>query len=320
MNTPHNSILEVKNLTKLFHSGHNKPPFVAVNDISFSLQRGEILGLLGTNGAGKTTTIQMLLSTLTPTSGSITYFGKNFFANRSECLQKISFASTYINLPSSLTVQENLFVYGTLYGLTKQTLALHIEQGLERFGIQELRYKKTGTLSAGQKTRLMLCKAFLTDPEILLLDEPTASLDPAIAHEVRELILQQQRDRKISVLFTSHNMDEVAYVCNRILVLSQGSIIANDTPENLASSVRTSHVQLVVSDGLKRTISYAEAQGLPYTLKERSIQIDIDEYKIADLLNDLAQHDVHYTQISIDKPNLEDYFLQISRLNTRSQQ
>lgn len=315
-----NAILEVKNLTKTFVAGRGKPPFVAVNDISFTLQRGEVLGLLGTNGAGKTTTIQMLLSTLTPSSGSISYFGKDFFAHRSECLQKISFASTYINLPSTLTVQENLFFYGTLYGFSRAQLAINIQQGLERFGIEELRYKKTGTLSAGQKTRLMLCKAFLTNPEILLLDEPTASLDPAIAHEVRDLILQQQRDRVISVLFTSHNMDEVAYVCNRILVLSQGSIIANDTPKHLAASVRTSHVKLVISNGLTRTINYVKKQGLPFCINERSIKIDVDEDKIAQLLNDLAKDNVCYTQIAIEKPTLEDYFLRISQLNSRRKQ
>ena len=305
------AVLAVNNLVKIFNPKNQ--PFTAVNDISFQLGQGEILGLLGPNGAGKTTTIQMLLSTLKPTSGSIAYFGKDFFKNRSECLQDIAFASTYINFPGELTAEENLKIYGLLYGLSGSTLKQNISKFLKTFGIEQVRNKKTNTLSAGQKTRLMLCKAFLANPKIILLDEPTASLDPDIAHEVREFVLKQQKELGVSVLFTSHNMDEVAYVCNRVLVLAKGKIIADDTPEKLAASVGISRVQLVVGDGLKRTVAYATENALEYTIVERCIEIKIDEYKIADLLIGLAKVGVQYSEIAISKPTLEDYFLRLTR-------
>jgi len=304
------SVLSVKNLVKTYHT--DQKSFTAVDNISFELGQGEILGLLGPNGAGKTTTIQMLLSTLTPTSGEITYFGKDFFKNRSTCLQHVSFASTYINFPGDLTVDANLTIYGMLYGLSRAETKHNIGKFLKTFGIENLRHKQTNTLSAGQKTRVMLCKAFLTQPKIILLDEPTASLDPDVAHDVREFILQQQKERGLSILFTSHNMDEVAYVCNRVLVMAHGKIIANNTPENLASSVGISRVRLVVGDGLKRTITYVTEHKLEYSLKERAIEIKIDEHKIADLLTGLAQAGVQYSEISIEKPSLEDYFLKVS--------
>lgn len=310
-------ILSVKNLVKTYGG---KEPFTAVNNISFELGQGEILGLLGPNGAGKTTTIQMLLSTLKPTSGSISYFGKNFFNYRSECLQHVSFASTYINFPGDLTVEENLLIYGMLYGLSRAQAKLNSTKFLEFFSIDHLRHKQTNTLSAGQKTRVMLCKAFLANPKIILLDEPTASLDPDVAHDVREFILKQQKELGVSILFTSHNMDEVAYVCERILVMSNGNIIADDTPEKLAASVDISRVQLVVGDGLKRTIAYAEEQGLAYALQERAIEIKIDENRIAALLTGLAEAGVKYSQISIEKPTLQDYFIKVSQMRRIGEQ
>jgi len=309
------SVLTVKNLVKTYRTDHTL--FTAVDNISFELGQGEILGLLGPNGAGKTTTIQMLLSTLKPTSGSITYFGKDFFKHRSACLQHVAFASTYINFPGDLTVDANLTIYGMLYGLSYKETKHNISYFLKTFDIERLRYKQTNTLSAGQKTRVMLCKAFLANPKIILLDEPTASLDPDVAQDVREFILKQQEQHGISMLFTSHNMDEVAYVCKRVLVLSNGKIIADNTPENLASSVDISRVQLVVGDGLRRTIAYATEHGLAYSLQGRAIEIKVEEHKIADLLNGLAHSGVQYSQITIEKPTLEDYFLKVSQLRKK---
>src|SRR5579862_3958925 len=148
------SVLTVKNLVKTYRTDHTL--FTAVDNISFELGQGEILGLLGPNGAGKTTTIQMLLSTLKPTSGSITYFGKDFFKHRSACLQHVAFASTYINFPGDLTVDANLTIYGMLYGLSYKETKHNISYFLKTFDIERLRYKQTNTLSAGQKTRVML--------------------------------------------------------------------------------------------------------------------------------------------------------------------
>lgn len=306
--------LQVTQLTKTFPAKEKgQEPFVAVDHISFSMGSGEILGLLGPNGAGKTTTIQMLLSTLTPTSGQISFFGKDFFKHRCEILQDVGFASTYVSLPAHLTVQENLAVHGRLYGITGNKLSERIEKFLNAFGVWKLRFKEAGTLSAGQKTRVLLAKAFLTQPKIVLLDEPTAALDPDIALEVRRFVLNQQREQKVSVLFTSHNMDEVTEVCDRVLVLRSGKIIADNTPDALAASVSTTRVHLVVGDGLKRTIAYAQTHKLPHVIQERWIAIEVDEHKIAELLTGLAHAGVSYSQIWIEKPSLEDYFLHVAQ-------
>lgn len=309
-----NSVLVVQNLTKIFPGkGKVHMPFTAVDNISFSINEGEILGLLGPNGAGKSTTIHMLLGTLTATSGAITVFGKNFFTHRSEVLQDVGFASTYINFPGNLSVQENLTIHGRLYGLKKPLLRERISLYLEKFRASKFAQREVGTLSAGQKTRIMLVKAFMTEPKLLLLDEPTASLDPDVACEVREFILHEQQNRKLSILFTSHNMDEVATVCQRVLVLQNGKIIADDTPTALAASISKARVQLVIIDGLKRLISYAENQHLVYTVKERWIEIEVSEQAVAQFLQQIMQQGVQFSHIAIDKPTLEDYFLQIAR-------
>lgn len=307
-------VLEVKNLRKVFPSRQEKgKPFIAVDDISFTLGSGEVLGLLGPNGAGKTTTIQMLLSTLTPTSGTISVLGNELQSHRSEVLQHVGFASTYVSLPSHLTIYENLEVHGRIYGLSGKRLHERVEKYLNAFSVWSMREQAIATLSAGQKTRVMLAKAFMTHPKIVLLDEPTAALDPDVAHEVRQFISRQQKEHGVSILFTSHNMSEVTEICDRVMVLQHGKIIADDTPEGLASSVSTSKVYLVVGDGLKRAAACAQSKELPYLIEERWITIEVDENQIAQLLTDLAHAGVSYSQIWIEKPSLEDYFLQISK-------
>lgn len=307
-------VLVVDQLTKIFPSRSQKgAQFVAVDHISFTLHSGEVLGLLGPNGAGKTTTIQMLLTTLTPTSGAISMLGKNLATDRSEILQHVGFASTYISLPAHLTIEENLEVHGRLYGLTGKVLRERIEKFMASFSISSMRKQTVATLSAGQKTRVMLAKAFMTHPSIVLLDEPTAALDPDVAQEVRQFVVHQQREYGVSILLTSHNMAEVSAICDRVMVLQHGKIIADDTPDELAASVSTTKVYLVVGDGLKRAATCAQSQDLPYVIEERWITIEVDEHKVADLLTDLARAGVSYSQIWIEKPTLDDYFLHISK-------
>lgn len=301
-------ILSVRDLRKIYPG---KKSFVAVGGISFDLEEGEILGLLGPNGAGKTTTIQMLLSTLKPSSGSIVYFGKDFYAHRSEILEHVVFASTYVSLPWMLTVEQNLNVFGKLYGISLREIANRVDPLLDSFGILDKKKSLVSRLSAGQVTRLMLVKAFMVRPKIVLLDEPTASLDPDIAHEVCQFVVRQRDLHGVSILYTSHNMAEVAEVCDRVLFLQNGRIIANDLPDNLARSVSTSRLQLLVGDGLKRTINIAENLSLPYAVEHRSIEMKLDEAQIAKLLTALAEAKVSYTNINIFQPTLEDYFLQV---------
>lgn len=301
-------VLAVENLKKIYPG---KPPFIAVNNISFQLAPGEILGLLGANGAGKTTTIQMLISTLTYTSGSIFYFGKDFLKHRSEVLQKVVFASTYVSLPWNLTIHQNLDIFGRLYGLSKKDINARIDPLLDRFGILDKKNELVSRLSAGQITRLVLVKAFLVRPKILLLDEPTASLDPDVAHDVCQFLLEQRDKEGMSILFTSHKMDEVAEICDRVLFLQKGKIMADDLPETLARSVSSCKLQLLVGDGMKRTVSIAEKLGLSYQMELRTIEIKLDELQIAPFLAALAKAGVHYTNVKIIQPTLEDYFLKM---------
>jgi len=303
-------MLSVRKLKKEYGK---KQPFIAVDETAFDLKKGEILGLLGPNGSGKTTTIQMLLGTLTPTSGSIFYFGKDFFKNRSEILQHVSFASTYTSLPYVLTVEENLKCFGRLYGFSNgMDRALPL---LERFGMLEKRHSKVSSLSAGQITRLMIVKAFFTDPKVVLLDEPTASLDPDVAHDVCKFLLEQREKSDLSILFTSHKMEEVAELCDRVIVLKKGKIIADDLPKNLAKSVSTHRLRLTIVDGMKRTISFAEQKGIAFQVNHRSIVCSLKENEIPGFLNLLMQAGVSYASILIEEPTLEDYFLKIAGKN-----
>lgn len=304
------SAISVNRLTKTYPG---KPPFTAVNGISFELRQGEILGLLGPNGSGKTTTIQMLLGTLSTTSGTIAYFGKDFHAHRSEILQSVSYASTYTSLPWLLSIKENLEVLGCLYGFSRKESAKRFDPLLERFAILDKKHAPVSSLSAGQITRLVLVKAFFIEPKIVLLDEPTASLDPDVASTICSFIMEQRDKKGISILFTSHKMDEVMEICDRTIFLKNGKIIADDTPGNLAKQVSLFYVRLVVLDGLKRTISYAESEGLGYEVDHRIIKVKIEEEKIPDFLHALSRLSVTYTTIKIEEPSLEDFFLRVAR-------
>lgn len=305
------NVVEVSQLTKTF--GHVK----AVDDVSFSIAEGEILGLLGINGAGKTTIIQMMLGALTPTSGDIMYFGKSIHAHREEILERVSFSSTYTNLPWDLTVQENLTYLSYLYLFPEKKK--RIARIAELFSLQELLHKPIHALSAGQLTRVNLAKAFLNFPHVLLLDEPTASLDPDIAHYVREFLLTQRKTFSVSILLTSHNMAEVEEVCDRVIFLNAGKIIANDTPEHLAQSIEISHVMLRIRDGMKRTLEYCTANTIPCHAAQRSLTVDLHERRIPEFLRALMDQGIIYDEISIEKPTLQDYFLQVAKKPTLSE-
>lgn len=300
-------ILQVERLKKVY--GKN-PPYTAVDEISFSLQEGEILGFLGPNGSGKTTTIQMLLGTLTPTSGKISYFGKEFSLHRSEILKKVAFASTYTSLPHILTVEENLRCFAWFYEVKNwKEKAFPL---LERFGMMSKLKKPVSSLSAGQVTRLMLVKAFFTEPSVVLLDEPTASLDPDIALEVCQYILEERKRRGVSILFTSHNMAEVAQACDRTIFLKNGKIVADDLPKNLAKSVSSHKLRIDAIDGMERLLTIAKKKNLPYQVEDKRVEISLKEDEIPPFLQDLADQKVLYIKIQIEEPSLEDYFLQLA--------
>lgn len=304
------SILDVSGLTKQF--GPPAGGFTAVDHISFSVEEGEIVGLLGPNGAGKSTTIFMLLDLISSTSGSIRIFGLDYKNHRDEILKQLNYSSTYVEMSPRLTVRENLRVMARLYEV--KNIEKRIEYYTEKYGVSELLSKQFHTLSAGQKTRVVLCKAFLTDPRLLLLDEPTASLDPDVALLVRREIVAAKHEG-MTVLITSHNMAEVEEVCDRVLFINHGKILAEDTPEELAKKVRQVRVQFMMKDGQKRTIAFAKSAGFQAYEQERFVTIEVDEGGIAYLLASLADKGVEYSQISIDKPTLEDYFIKMLKGN-----
>lgn len=305
-----NIILAAKNLKKIYPG---KKPFLAVDDISFDLKHGEILGLLGPNGSGKTTTIQMLLGTLTYTSGSVKYFGKDLNLHRSEILQHVSFASTYTSLPWILSVEENLNVFGYLYGYKlSESERLYVPL-LERFGIADKKKMRISSLSAGQVTRLMLVKAFFIKPKVVLLDEPTASLDPDIASDICSFLLEQRDKTGLSILFTSHKMHEVMEICDRTIFLKQGKIIADDLPETLARSVSGFKIRLVILEGLEKLKKITEDAGFCCSIDHKTVEIKIAEEFIPIFLKRLGEENVVYTNIKIEEPSLEDFFMQLVR-------
>jgi len=217
--------VEVINLSKSYGKKD------AVRGIDFKIKENEIIGLLGPNGCGKTTTIGMLLGLLKPSKGQININGMKIEKNRIEILQKINFISPYIELPKKLTVQQNLVVYGKLYSV--KNLKSRIEYLTIKLRLEELLNKITGELSSGQKNRVSLAKALINDPDVLFLDEPTASLDPEIGDFVRTFLENYKREKKISVLLASHNMNEVTRLCSSVLMMKDGVIIDKGKPKEL---------------------------------------------------------------------------------------
>jgi ABC-2 type transport system ATP-binding protein len=203
----------------------------AVDDISFNVRHGEILGLLGPNGAGKTTTINMVLGVLDPTSGSIRIEDVDIERDRSRALQSTNFAAVYAPLPGNLTLVQNLRVFGLLYGVPD--LPARIDFLIDQLELGAFRNVKCGILSSGEQTRVSLAKALLNRPRLLLLDEPTASLDPSSARDIRAKILKFASEGRMGVLWTSHNMLEVQEVCDRVLFLSHGKILLEGDPKTL---------------------------------------------------------------------------------------
>jgi len=211
------AIIEINNLSKKFNN------IVAVKNINFKINKGKIIGLLGPNGCGKSTTIGMMLGLIKPSSGTVIINGQNIENNRTNILEKMNFISPYIELPKKLTVEENLKVYGRLYGI--KNLKNKVFDLMEKLNLTEFRKRKTGELSSGQKNRVSLAKALINNPEILLLDEPTASLDPDVGDYIRSFIENYASNNGATILLASHNMNEVERLCYEVLMMKNGEII-----------------------------------------------------------------------------------------------
>ena len=303
------TVLKVEGLTKYFDG------FCAVNGISFSLQRGQVLGLLGPNGAGKTTTIHMLLGLTTYEAGSVRYFGDDLQRHRAGCLNRINFTSSYNTLQGRISVVENLRVFAMLYGITDASRK--IADLISYFEIEDIAGQRFWDLSAGQKTRVNIIKSMLNDPEILLMDEPTASLDPDIADKTLALIERLRRDRQISILYTSHNMAEVSRVCDSVIILNRGAIVAHDTPRALTQRIPEAELRVVVPDDQRSALAaWLDKNDHRYgEYGTHGFAISLVEGRLGQVLSDIAQSGFSLVDVDIERPTLEDVFMQIARSN-----
>ncbi len=300
------TILEVKDLSK------NYGTYQAVKGISFSIKRGEVLGLLGPNGAGKSTTIQMLVGITLPNGGSIRYFDMDFSKHRQDCLQRINFASAYNTLQGRIQVGENLNIFAALYGVIKPQKKI---AGLvEYFEVAHLMKHRYWDLSAGERTRVNLVKALINDPELILMDEPTASLDPDIADKTLSLIEDLRTKRNLSILFTSHNMSEVSRICDEVIFLDKGTIVSQDTPSNHTKQIGGSKLVLQFSGKKTKLDEILKSTKLHFDfLPDNRVNIKISGNEIADVITKVREAGIQITDVEIEKADLQDVFLEIAR-------
>lgn len=247
LNFMNNIILEIKNISKTYKN------VKAVDDISLSVKKGEIVGLLGPNGAGKTTIINMILTVLEPTSGLIFISGKNAEKNR-EILKSVNFTAVSTQIPGNLTIKENLIIFGMIYGI--ENLKEKIEQVAKELDLNKFLNTKVGFLSSGEQTRIALAKALINSPKLLLLDEPTASLDPHISAIIRLKIKEYAEKNDAAILWTSHNMYEIEGVCDRILFISHGKIILEGNPRELPQQYKKKNMEELFVAIAKEPLSF----------------------------------------------------------------
>ncbi|OUU25174.1 MAG: ABC transporter [Verrucomicrobia bacterium TMED44] len=219
------TILQIEKLTKKFSN------VLAVDSLSFALEEGSITALLGGNGAGKTTTLSMLLGLLEPTSGQIKLFDRDFIQDRHSVLSRMNFSSPYVDLPQRLTVRQNLTVYAKLYGVRKVRERINLVS--EEFRLEDLLDRRVRKLSSGQKTRVSLAKSMINRPDFLLLDEPTASLDPDTTSWIREFLKKYRIEQGATILLASHDMREVELLCDEVLLMKNGKLVEQGSPEEL---------------------------------------------------------------------------------------
>lgn len=300
------TVLKVDHLIKRYKD------YTAVDRISFEIKEGTVVGLLGPNGAGKTTTIQMLLGITLADGGSICYFGKDFYAHRQECLQQINFASSFNSLQGRISVIENLRVFAMLYNIKNPDAK--IKELADRLELEGLMTGLYHNLSAGQKTRVNIAKALMNNPKIILMDEPTASLDPDISDKLLSFIEDLRHNRHLSILYTSHDMSEVARICDEVIFLEKGQIIAQDTPLGLTKRIKTATLKLTF-DGMRREVeSYLNEQKLKIVkIDKNHVQLKLPEERIAETIFGVSKIGAYITDVEVEKPTLEDFFLHIAR-------
>ena len=230
-----NCVVKVSNLVKIFDKRK------IIKNISFDVSENSVVGILGKNGAGKTTLLGMLMGLILPSSGKIEILGKDLNKKKNEILQKINFQSPYVDLPKKMTVEQNLYFYSRLYGI--KNFKDIVNDLVDKLKMKDLIKKNYGSLSAGQKTKVNLCKALINNPKLLLLDEPTASLDPETSIFIREFLLKFQKKNNSSILITSHNLDEIQSICSKIILLKFGTVVSDGNLNEILKTKNYSTLQ-----------------------------------------------------------------------------
>ena len=300
----------VNNLQKQFKLWMQSP-VLAVKDVSFEVQPGEIVALLGPNGAGKTTTLQMLLGALTPTSGEITYFGLDFQKNREQVLQYLNFSSTYTNLPWLLSVEEILTYSAYLYSVKNKVERLaEIKQ---IFNLDEIWKKQFRSLSTGQMNRVNLAKSFINKPKVLLLDEPTASLDPVTAKKVRELIRSEQNRSGLSVVFSSHNMQEVEALADKVVFLTHGRVLTIRKPTQMFGKAKKLILPLQSKQTTELLVLLRQLNLSSTTYSKSKVSVLISNAKLPWLFEQLRKNYIDFKVQEVSHQSLEEFFLMVSK-------
>lgn len=314
-----NAVLRVKNLQKTY-PGKRGVTREALRGVSFDIQEGEIFGLLGPNGAGKSTIINILIGLLSSDAGTIEVFGKDFFRHSLWIRKQMNVSTAYAQLPMRLTVEENLRVFCYFYAVSRKQK--RIDALLELFGIADLRAIQIAQLSSGQKALVNICKALLNEPTLLLLDEPTSSLDPENALMVRNALQKIQEETKMTILWTSHDMPEVEEVCDRIAFLLNGKIEVVDTPENLVKLVQTQEMTIVFP-----SVAVAEAacalswpKGITCAKQQHrvvTLLLPHREGVVREALRIVHEKKLDFLDMRITRPALEEVFLTMAKRQRR---
>jgi ABC-2 type transport system ATP-binding protein len=300
------SVLKVEKLVKDYGA------YRAVDNVSFEIKKGQVLGLLGPNGAGKTTTIQILIGITNSTAGKISYFGQNFKAHKQVSLQRINSTSAYNTLLGRISVKENLMTFAGLYGVSDKIGK--IAELLEQFEVGHLADQRYINLSAGERTRVNLAKSLLNDPELVLMDEPTASLDPDIADKTLSWIEELRRNRSLSILFTSHNMDEVERICDEVVFLDKGKIVSRGSPSDHTSKLSDVEVFMSFSGQQEIVIDKLTELKLAYDFPSKNLlRIETKKNQAAEIISKIVDSGIKISDTEIRKPDLEQVFLQIAR-------
>jgi len=304
--------IEVKNLVKTYK--FKGRCVEAVRSISFNIKKGEIFGLLGPNGAGKSTTINILSGILSKDSGQIKIFGKDPEVDREYVRNNMNVSSAYFGLSDILTVYQNLKVYAKLYNV--KDYDKRISQLLDDFELGYLKDKKATTLSSGERTRLSLCKGFINNPKVLLLDECTVGLDPYMSEKTRQLIKKYQKENKASILFTSHYMPEVEKLCDRIAFMNHGNIVKIDKSENLKKTIRKQLIEMFFINPDKKLKNFFSEKNINAEFKGKNkvlFEVDTQGHDLFRIINSLFTRGYKLKDLKINRPTLDEIFIKITK-------